>query len=261
MTFVLFPLLIIPSQTAYGSLKKVPKDVDIMIAGFACVDFSNLNNKRKQLEECGESGDTLRAILEYSRICRPRMVILENVMGCPWDKVAEAWDAIGYLALHVKADTKDFYIPQTRVRGYMFCIDKDRMASQTELKVDVVDLWQSTFDSFKRPASSPAGMFLLAADDQRLEQIETDMTIRILSGTYRVPSAWEEYAKRHTIYRRNRELGLARPISRSGANFNCQLPDFAWHTWARSQPERVWDTLDINFLRRLQEGHDINFKE
>lgn len=232
-----------------------------MIAGFACVDFSNLNNWKKELDDCGESGDTLRAIIEYSKSCRPRMVILENVMGCPWAKVVEAWQDIGYLALHVKADTKDFYIPQTRVRGYMFCIDQVRIARQTDVKPNVVDLWKSTFDSFKRPASSPAGMFLLPADDRRLEQIETDNAIRILSATCRSPIAWDRYEKRHINYRKTKKLGDARPISQSGANFSCQFPDFAWHTWARSQVERVWDTLDINFLRRLQGGHDINFKE
>jgi hypothetical protein len=37
--------------------------------------------------------------------------------------------------------------------------------------------------------------------------------------------------------------------------------DFAWQTWFRYLPERIWDTIDVNFLRKLVEGYDMNFKE
>lgn len=30
---------------------------------------------------------------------------------------------IGYAARYVRIDTKNYYLPQTRVRGYMFCMD------------------------------------------------------------------------------------------------------------------------------------------
>jgi hypothetical protein len=39
------------------------------------------------------------------------------------------------------------------------------------------------------------------------------------------------------------------------------MPDFAWQTWVKSLPERVWDTIDVNFLRKLAEGCDMNYKE
>ena len=49
-------------STAYGGAEDIPPDVDILIAGFSCVDFSNLNKWNKTLHETGESGDTFRAI-------------------------------------------------------------------------------------------------------------------------------------------------------------------------------------------------------
>lgn len=46
------------ATTAYGALRNVPLDVDILIAGTSCVDYSNLNNSKKEMDELGESGQT-----------------------------------------------------------------------------------------------------------------------------------------------------------------------------------------------------------
>ena len=53
---------------------EVPDNVDILIAGFVCVcvDSSNLNKNAKSLSEVGESADTLRGILEYSKNIAPQ---------------------------------------------------------------------------------------------------------------------------------------------------------------------------------------------
>lgn len=237
--------------------------MDILIAGFSCVDFSALNCKRKKLDENGESGGTFMGIVNYARSYRPRMVVLENVKSCPWDEVAAYWHGLGYLATHVAADTKDFYIPQTRVRGYMFCIDETALAGSglAGSGSAIMDHWRNTFTSFKRRASSPAGMFLLDIDDRRLEQIEADMAFRINATNPRVAADWTRYQNRHRGYREDNKLGDKRPVSKSGDNATCQMPDFAWHVWARASVERIWDTLDINFLRKLQAGYDMNYKE
>jgi hypothetical protein len=46
------------ATTAYGALRDVPLDVDVLIAGTSCVDYSNLNNAKKELNDLGESGQT-----------------------------------------------------------------------------------------------------------------------------------------------------------------------------------------------------------
>lgn len=46
------------ATTAYGAVCDVPLDVDVLIAGTSCVDYSNLNNSKKELDELGESGQT-----------------------------------------------------------------------------------------------------------------------------------------------------------------------------------------------------------
>lgn len=250
------------SQTAYGSLEKIPKNADILIAGFSCVDFSALNSKRKTLDDKGESGGTFWGIIRYARTYRPRMVILENVKTAPWDTIEKHWNEIDYFAVHVDVDTKAYYLPQTRERGYMFCVDKRLMDKHGMADEDMLR-WTDVLADFKRPASSPAGMFIMDADDWRLEQIEKDMAVRITSSSSssRATVNWAKYQVRHQSYRLNQSLGHRRPVSKSQDDGTCQMPDFAWQTWVRSLPERVWDTIDVNFLRKLVEGYDMNYKE
>ncbi|KAB8219958.1 hypothetical protein BDV33DRAFT_231235 [Aspergillus novoparasiticus] len=245
------------AQTAYGSLEKVPRNPDMLIAGFSCVDFSSLNNKRKTLDDSGESGGTFWGILGYAKRYRPRIVVLENVRTAPWGKIAEAWGGIDYFACHAEVDTKAYYLPQTRERGYMLCVDRQRMREHGLEETAMAD-WVKILSQFKRPASSPVGMFLMDPDDRRLEQIENDMTTRSASHTV---YNWERYQVRHQNYRMNMGLGHRRPFTRSQEDGSSQMPDFTWQPWLRSMPERVWDTLDANFLRKLVEGYDMNHKE
>ncbi len=57
----------------------------MLVAGFCCVDFSNLNTKPKTLEELGESGDTFHAIVAYATKAKPKIVIFENIVNTPWN--------------------------------------------------------------------------------------------------------------------------------------------------------------------------------
>ncbi|KAF7587545.1 hypothetical protein BBP40_007056 [Aspergillus hancockii] len=245
------------AQTAYGSLEKIPKKADILIAGFSCVDFSSLNQKRKTLDADGESGGTFWGILRHAKAYRPRMIILENVKSAPWRQIADAWGGIDYFAVHSELDTKAYYLPQTRERGYMLCVDRALMAAHA-LSEDDIRTWSKTLADFRRPASSPASMFMMEPDDRRLEQIENDMTARL--GARSVVN-WSQYQIRHGTYRLVEGLGLQRPWSKSQADGTCLMPDFTWLSWLKNLPERVWDTLDINFLRKLVAGYDMNHKE
>ncbi|KAL2829835.1 hypothetical protein BJY01DRAFT_261159 [Aspergillus pseudoustus] len=250
------------AQTAYGSIEKIPKNADILIAGFACVDFSGLNNHRKTLDEKGESGGTFWGIVRYAMTYRPRLVILENVKSAPWDKIAKHWNEIEYFAIRADVDTKAYYLPQTRERVYMFCVDK-RLMDENELSEADMRAWTDVLGKFKRPASSPAGMFLMDVDDRRLEQIERDMAMKITSSasSSRATVSWAKYQVRHQNYRLSQGLGHRRPVSKSQDDGTCRMPDFAWQTWVKSLPERVWDTIDVNYLRKLVEGCDMNYKE
>lgn len=241
-------------------MQPIPKNPDILIAGASCVDFSNLNNQKKSLEDKGESGSTFYGILKYAKVYRPPLVILENVKGAPWAQAAKAWQDIGYAATFAMVDTKDYYIPQTRERGYMICIDRQRGGCE-QLADDAVAEWAQVFAQFERRASSPASSFILEDDDPRLERIEKDMAEKSASSRSRTAN-WSKYQARHQSYRLNNKLGYKRPLSKFQDHGSCNMPDFVWQEWSRVQPERIWDTLDMNFLRTLRtHRYDINYKE
>ena len=52
------------ASTVYGSGRSVPLEVDILVAGFSCVDFSSLNKKKKNgMTTTGESSATFKVYL------------------------------------------------------------------------------------------------------------------------------------------------------------------------------------------------------
>ena len=83
--------LVLPkATTAYGSLREVPGDIDILIAGTSCVDNSMLNKHRKDGRDGGgESSQTYWGMRSYVGRTRPRIVIQENTCQAPWDKMKE----------------------------------------------------------------------------------------------------------------------------------------------------------------------------
>ncbi|PGH36533.1 hypothetical protein GX50_00569 [[Emmonsia] crescens] len=245
------------ATTAFGSLRKVPANLDLLVVGFSCVDFSNMNLHRKTLDEMGESGHTFYGVLRYTQRCRPPLVILENVCGAPWDHIKDAFKEMNYHAYHIKVDTKNYYLPQTRERGYMLCIDQARLETPPP-----ADSKSSPFakmmKNFERPASSPVTQFLLKNNDPRLQDAIDDISSSPIKDRQAVD--WTRYKARHLRYRMREGLGDKRPLTRWQDNGTCQMPDFYWHGWSRTQTERVWDTLDVNYLRSIVRGFDINFK-
>ena len=191
---------------------------------------------------------------------------MENVSTAPWDKFADVWTDIDYCAAYVKVDSKSYYLPQTRMRGYLIAIDKRRLDGiasdeQGSDSTKMSERFSALMTKFVRQASSPAGMFLLPENDRRLEQVRKDIATRVEAGT-RSDIRWERYQVRHTKFREERELGDQRPISRSQpGGFGSTPPDHYWRTWFAMQPERVWETLDMKFLQLISQDIDFNFKE
>lgn len=188
------------------------------------------------------------------------MMVLENVKLAPWTKIIQYLAEIDYLGIHVGVDTKAFYLPQTRERGYLLCIDKKLMQGAGLTKEDI-EGWPDLVRDFRRPASSPIGMFVLGPEDKRLEQIERDMAARFMATGTRTHIGWDKYQLRHHYYRTDNDLGHKRPATRFQDNGARQVLDFAWKRFAAALPERVLDTIDCNFLRKLREGYDMNYKE
>jgi len=285
--------------TVYGKEADVPTDIDVVISGWACVDFSNLNSNKKTLDDGGESGDTFNATRTYTNTTRPKLLIMENVSGAPWQHanlknqaknvgrrgIDKQMEEIGYAIAFLKLDTKDYYIPHTRVRGYMVCTDiqawynlhhgtnypKQTWAKwleevathlkygMKELELQVKELrdilstysdrWVDLVKFFRSPANVPVEQMLIDEDSYLLDSLRIDKREKS-----RKPTAWKACQIGHEKYRDDLGVGRKRPLTdwMRGGGFN--LPDNF-----DPQPalvERTLDTLDIAHMRSAQRGYD-----
>jgi len=229
------------ATTAYGAKINVPHDVDMLVAGTSCVDYSNLNNERKGLEAQGESGQTFRGMMNWIRKSQPPIIILENVCNAPWDQVQKKFEDEGYHARFMRVDTKRFYIPHTRTRVYLFACK----ASDASL----VEAWKGMVKSLERPASATLEAFLFDADDPRVHEGRR-MLARPGEDSTRANTDWGRCESRHQRARLEEGLGQRRPFTHWDGG--CTLPDFAWNDWGKAQTDRVLDLMDIDYLRLAQ---------
>lgn len=243
------------ATTAYGALAPVPGDVDLLVAGTSCVDYSNLNNEKKGIDGGGESGRTFHGMMSWVSNHRPPLVILENVCSAPWDRVKDYFKRQGYSAEFLRVDTKLYYIPHTRTRVYLLAVDSRGSNIPMEWKN-----WIST--KLKRPASSTLDAFLLPSDDPRIHQarqkLVQDSGGVSESRTGRID--WTRCESRHARARLEEALGPKRPLTNWEEGGGCRMPDFAWQDWGVRQVERVWDLMDISLLRSAKIGVDPSYK-
>ncbi|USW56199.1 Putative C-5 cytosine methyltransferase, Helicase superfamily 1/2, ATP-binding protein [Septoria linicola] len=228
------------ATTAYGGKALVPRDVDLLVAGTSCVDYSSLNNKGKTMDDGGESGDTYKAVLAYCKAFRPAIVVLENVLNADWDRMLGDYKAIGYESTGALVDTKLWYLPQTRQRGYMVCFD----AHNTKAALTGAGpKWTKLMEYFRRPASSPASSSLLP----------NDMVIarrQMKHGEAITESDWTKCELRHARSRHELRLGNERPVTHWTESGTLIVPEIGNSSWYTGQVERVWDMIDIVVLRK-----------
>ncbi|EME41991.1 hypothetical protein DOTSEDRAFT_89510 [Dothistroma septosporum NZE10] len=247
------------ATTAYGGKVPIPQDLDLLIAGTSCVDFSRQNSRKKGLDDGGESGNTWNAVLAFCKAARPGIVLLENVSGAPWDDMLADYEKIGYECSGVLIDTKDYYLPQTRQRGYMVAFDKRKLAAanadQAVKANQASTKWQMLMEQFRRPASSPVSSFLLPSDLVKLQLSRNDDVVREID--------WSICEITQMQYRQETRLGDGRPVTSWTVNGYIQPPDYAHKLWFRGVVERVKDTIDAAVLRKALQSngmYDLTFK-
>ena len=248
--------------TAYGARTKPEGGAHILIAGSSCVDYSSLNKNAPGLQGKrgeGESAQTMDGVVAYARAYQPTLLILENVCSAPWSAVEALWHEHGYATVPLLLNSLDYYLPQTRQRGYMFGIHKEH-AKVAGLNVDhAIEQWVAHMAAFQRRASSPYSDFLLRPDDQRLLAAK-DQSVGESSGESS-SHTWIFCRQRHVKVRAVQQLGIGTPYTNRRGNSKAKLPDQAWQIWALGQPKRVLDFLDIHHLACVaQRDFDSKFK-
>ncbi|EWC46566.1 hypothetical protein DRE_04289 [Drechslerella stenobrocha 248] len=238
------------ATTAYGAKVRVPGNCDLLVAGTSCVDYSSLNNFGKGLNDGGESGRTFWGMFRWVQKHRPKIVILENVCKAPWGQVVSEFESIGYAAGHTRFDTKNYYIPHTRQRGYLVAFDS--------IDFDLPTEWVQLTNSLTRPASVSFESFLLEPDDPRVLQARQKLTREEVVKAK--AHEWTACEIRHTNARTSENLGRQRPLTDWQENGGIKYPDFTWQEWGAMQVDRVNDLLDISYLRNSKKGMDISYK-
>ncbi|KIY00397.1 uncharacterized protein Z520_04082 [Fonsecaea multimorphosa CBS 102226] len=246
--------------TAYGARCRPPRDVHILIAGSSCVDYSNLNNAKgewKGQRGEGESAMTLDGIGAYAQMHKPTIIIIENVEAAPWEEIKIFWRKKGYESVPLKLDTVDYYLPQTRNRGYLFGIHIER-AKETGFDIEKGHKeWVTLMASFQRRASSPYCDFIFTDDDPRLQLSKhTGDDSRTKASV-----AWVNCRKRHVAVRVADGLGSGTPFTKRRGLTEPKLDDYADQSWAIRQSKRVLDVLDIRQLSYVvQRDFDMRYK-
>lgn len=264
-------------------MKEVPDNVDLLIAGTSCVDFSPLNGNKLKLDDFGESGATFFAALQYMKIARPKIVIFENVLSAPWTtkKDRKGNETIGmdvhvnkiaYASQNVILDTKDFYLPHTRCRGYMICIDMEnayatlcpepnpdptdeeiRTFGTSQSMTDMFTDWVVLVKKLGCKASVPVDSMLLSADDAHVVGMRDSEREEKPRGT----TPWEKCRVGHKNYRSEKRLGTQHVIT-DWVDGSYRLPDH-FKQGIRGLTQRVCDTIDIAHLRNVSRDFDDRF--
>ena len=227
----------------------------MLIAGFCCVDFSKLNSRPKGIDDRGESGDTFFAIRNYAKSHEPKMIVVENVVGAPWTakcsrgnkSLQKYFEEIGYASRHVRLDTKEFYIPQTRNRGYMLVVHKQFFEKRGMNVEASLSSWEDLLRQMRRPASVPAEALTGRYDDGGLK---VGLTEEVAVKTK--VTAWTKCQVGHQGYREALELGNGNPITQRTNDGGRIWPE----GYTRFSSERIADSMGITSLRGLRRGHD-----
>ncbi|EGG01261.1 uncharacterized protein MELLADRAFT_79036 [Melampsora larici-populina 98AG31] len=247
------------ATTAYGAQVTVPNDVDMLIAGTSCVDYSGLNNRKKSIDAGGESGRTFHGMLKWVENSRPSVIILENVCNAPWPKVKEKFHSIGYDAEFSRFDTKHYYIPHTRTRVYLIATPQKLRSSSGS---HIPQKWLTLVSQMARPASAPLEAFMYHQDDPLVHRARQELAFVKANkdGQGRQATDWTRCESRHARQRAEEQLGDKRPLTAWQDGPVCKVIDGGWNDWANAQTERVVDLMDINTLREVKNGFDVQYK-
>lgn len=202
----------------------------------------------------GESTVTFMAMLYYISKHRPKMVVLENVVGAPFDAICNFFLPIaGYMATFRSADTKEYYIPQTRQRGYVVALLENTFGASEK---KVLHDWEEGFVALRRGASAPVHDWLLSPHHpltMRARQDESEKAITSGLNSSR-ENTWDRSRVRHSRYRRQFGLGNGRPLTAWGLGGTEQPYDRLDRLVIGTQNPRALDRVDIHhlFCRRTQ---------
>lgn len=193
-------------------------------------------------------------MMAWARKHRPKIIIQENVQGAAWADMRNHYIDSGYSAeFSGRFDSKDYYMPHTRMRGYLCAFDNVRS--------DMPNKWLDFAFKMKRYYTSTFEAFMLPDDDPRVHKARLELAGDSRLGPVKSRTVdWERCEGRHAQERKESKIGIGRPLTAWEEGGVCKLLDFMWQDWGSKQVDRVLDLMDINFLKEAQKGYDAMYK-
>jgi site-specific DNA-cytosine methylase len=151
-------------------------------------------------------------MIEWIRKAKPPIVVIENVFSAPWDEKVRLFQREGYDAAYGKFDTKKYYIPHTRQRGYLVAVRKGNKI------LDFETSWKSLVKSLEHPVTPCLDAFMFSNDDPRVIRGKARLLAESLSGGKEGKTGRTDWTKvRSTLVpsrtTKDRRLTLAPPSS------------------------------------------------
>ncbi|KAJ2894510.1 hypothetical protein MKZ38_007460 [Zalerion maritima] len=272
------------APTALGSMAEIPTGLDLLVAGCSCTEFSALNMNKKTehaasesnpsikinyrpgrwkdglfkewLREAfesvcdtkvagGESDRTFYSMLSYVYRHRPTVVVLENVQGCPWEYVGRCFGQAGYAWSSGLFDTKDYFIPQTRSRGYLVAVDGrqgNRAGLSDEMAFAAVSGWGSRMERLRHCPNFNVVDFLLLPTDPILHYARMEIESRAKECK---EANWAKSKARHDVLRHQEGLDNRRPLTRWMDGGIRNIRASMWKIYFSKQVRRVVDLVEI----------------
>lgn len=242
-------------------------------------EFRDAVNKQlspEGLESIGESMTTFLSTLNFIMERRPRIVILENVQTAPWKAMQRFWLAsAGYAAEYVRVDSKDFHVPQDRIRGYLVALDA-REFNDPESDATPAALVHQACEyvyRLKQRASASVLRFLMDEEDPNYLQARDEITRHGSQGLTKGGKRgnnekavdWDFCRLRHAIYSQRWNLDNTRRFSQAtlshGRVVSIATPARSWIDYWKHETPRVIDLMDKLYqLFLVTTSCDLNFK-
>ena len=121
-----------PNVRNFGDITQIDEnspelpDFDLFTGGFPCQPFSTVGKRQGQDDELGR-GTFFGDIIRICKVKQPKYILLENVKGLRTGKMKSTFEIIlselnriGYDVRYAVLNSKDYGIPQTRERLWIF---------------------------------------------------------------------------------------------------------------------------------------------
>lgn len=201
--------------------------------------LESLNTARS---ENRKSTVTFAGAANYLRLFQPKVAIFENVMSAPWASTTQyVFPLLGYAAVYVDLDTKDYALPQTRLRKYVAAFNHGFFG--LEGAKALCKLFPAAVKALERRYSSSITDFLLPINSTELHRARNETELASQSSKQRDVD-WSFSKGRHTNFRRDHELPDERRWLRWRETGCANLPAKMWKPWILGQTCRVWDLLE-----------------